>query len=263
MALVLVSVGGPTAFAAAPTNDDFNTAVVISTLPFSTTLSTIEATTAADDPDCAGTGPTVWYRFTPTTNIRITANTFGSNYDTTLSVYTGTRGTLNQIACNDDFNSVQSQVTFDARAGVTYSFMVGAFASGPGGNLVFSVAEAPPLPPPLTIDVTIDRIDSVDRRTGVATIHGTVTCSREAAIQLSGDLREKVARINVIHGFAFSGTQCVGRTPWSLTVPSDNPNLIFTTGPASASVFASAFDPDRQEFVSDQATMAVQLTSGR
>jgi hypothetical protein len=141
--------------------------------------------------------------------------------------------------------------------------MVGAFASGPGGNLVFSVAEAPPLPPPLTIDVTIDRIDSVDRRTGVATIHGTVTCSREAAIQLSGDLREKVARINVIHGFAFSGTQCVGRTPWSLTVASDNPNLIFTTGPASASVLASAFDPDRQEFVSDQATMAVQLTSGR
>ena len=49
----------------------------------------------ADDPanDCIG-GHTVWYQFTPSEDIRVNANTFGSDYDTGIAVYTGTRGTL-------------------------------------------------------------------------------------------------------------------------------------------------------------------------
>ena len=126
-----------------PANDDFDDAVVITTL-FTDHLNTSEATTAADDPipSCAegGQGPTVWYAFTPSHSKRIEVNTFGSDYDTDLVIYTGTRGDLTEIACNDDAgNSVQSKVVFDAVAGETYFIMVGAFDSGPGGNLVFNL----------------------------------------------------------------------------------------------------------------------------
>ena len=75
----------------------------------------------------------------PSQDIRITANTFGSDYDTGLSAYTGTRGALTQIACNDDAGgTLQPSVTINAVAGQTLFFMVGAFPSGPGGDLVRS-----------------------------------------------------------------------------------------------------------------------------
>jgi hypothetical protein len=144
--LVLVGAGTSAALAAPPPNDAFVNATTITSLPFSDTQNTVEATTEPDDPDCYGNGPTVWYAFTPGTNMRIAANTFGSDYDTTLSVYTGGPGSFNQIACNDDAGSLQSRVVFDASAGETYFFMAGAFFGGPGGNLAFSVVE--PSPPP-------------------------------------------------------------------------------------------------------------------
>jgi hypothetical protein len=128
---------------APPTNDDFDDATLIPARPFTDNIDTEGATTAADDPipSCAegGQGPTVWYTFTPSHSKRLEANTFGSDYDTDLVVYTGTRGDLTEIACNDDAGSLQSRVVFDAVAGETYFFMVGAFASGPGGNLVFNL----------------------------------------------------------------------------------------------------------------------------
>src|SRR3712207_847829 len=89
-------------FAQPPNNDDFDSATIISSLPFSNSINTVEATTAADDPFCAGNGHTVWYSFTPDedgeVNAFLEANTVGSDYDTTLSVYTGSRGNLEQIA---------------------------------------------------------------------------------------------------------------------------------------------------------------------
>jgi hypothetical protein len=128
----------------APANDDFNSAIVVTKLNFTSRINTTEATTAADDPvpSCAngGRGPTVWYAFTSSRSKRVEANTFGSDYDSDLSVYTGTRGNLSEVTCNDDAgNGVQSKVVFDAVAGRIYYIMVGAFGSGPGGNLGFNL----------------------------------------------------------------------------------------------------------------------------
>ena len=46
--------------------------------------------------------------------MRVEFNTFGSDYDTTLSAYTGARGGLTQIACNDNADGLlpHSRVTF-------------------------------------------------------------------------------------------------------------------------------------------------------
>jgi len=135
-------------------NDDFANAVSVGALPFSDTRDTSTATSALDDPvDCYNNG-SVWYQFTPSGNTTITAmaNTFGSDYDTTLAVYTGSRGALELIpgGCNDDFSSLQSRVVFNATGGTTYYFMVG-FCCGNGGtgggNLIFSVEEYVPVSP--------------------------------------------------------------------------------------------------------------------
>jgi hypothetical protein len=260
-ALTLGLVQTPAAVAAPPANDDFDSAVLISALPFTDSVDTTEATTAGDDPDCAGNGHTVWYSFTAPAEMGIEANTFGSDYDTTLSVYTGSRGALTQIRCNDDAaDSVQSRVRFNATAGVTYFFMVGSFFDSPGGNLTFSVQEIPLLPPPLELGVTIDPVGSVVPRTGVATIHGTVTCSRPAFVDLFGELRQRIGRF-LIRGFFEDFLECSGETPWSATVTGENG--LFVPGRAQAFVFAFAFDPATGEEAFAEASATVRLRPSR
>jgi hypothetical protein len=141
---------GTTVAGAAPAHDKIANATVITALPFTDGLYTSGATTAADDPDCAGRGPTVWYVVTPTADLSMIVHTFGSKYDTTLSVYTGAPGALTQIACNNDYfngtsSSLQSRVAFSATAGTTYYIMVGSAASSPGGRLLFWAVEPAPL----------------------------------------------------------------------------------------------------------------------
>ncbi len=251
------------ALAAPPSNDDFDSATVAPAVPYSDAMDTREATTAADDPDCFGRGPTVWYAFTPTQDMRLEANTFGSDYDTTLSVYTGARGALTQVVCNDDAAfSLQSRVRFDALAGETYFFMVGAFASGAGGNLMFTLDVAPPAPPALTLEVNIDPAGSVVPSKGVATIQGTVTCSRPVFVDVFSDLQQRAGRVT-IRGFGGAFVECDGVTPWSFTVFGENGR--FAGGRADASVFAFAFDEANDEFAFANTSTTVRLrgSSGR
>ena len=84
-----------------PPNDAFAAAAVAPSIPFSATQSTVEATTAVDDPSCLDSDASVWYAFTPSVSSPLTASTFGSDYITTLSAYTGTQGALTQLACSD------------------------------------------------------------------------------------------------------------------------------------------------------------------
>ncbi len=122
-----------------PENDDFDHATVISGLPFTDSLATFGATLAPDDPTqpCTRCGYTVWYSVTPETDMWIEANTGGSDYDSILSVWTGSRGSLVKVDSAFGFY----QAIFQAVAGETYYFMVSAntYYGTPGGNLVFSV----------------------------------------------------------------------------------------------------------------------------
>lgn len=65
---------------------------------------------------------TAWYRFVAPYSAQVTVDTFYSNYDTVLAVYTGTCGADNlvQVACNDDHQGFTSQVSFSVRKGETY-----------------------------------------------------------------------------------------------------------------------------------------------
>jgi len=118
-------------------------------------VSTSAATTDLSDPRVScGNGSrarSVWYRFTAPGAGQVTADTFGSGYDTLLSAYTGACGSLTAVtgACNDDASGLQSRVSFPVAAGTTYWFLVSAFGTN-GGALSFQLAFVPvaggPLP---------------------------------------------------------------------------------------------------------------------
>ena len=251
------SAGAPKAdvvIVAAPANDDFGSAVVIPALPFTDHLNTAEATPSeGDPPDCFGNGPTVWYRFTPTENSRINANTSGSDYDTGLAVYTGTSGDLTEVGCNDDFQGTESSVTFDAIAGVAYFFKIGAFASGPGGNLVFNVDVGQPA---LAVDLTIDPVGSVNGATGIATIRGTVTCSRAVLAEVSGTIRQRIGRAFIQASF-YNLVECDGVTSWEMETFSANGLLV--GGRAEVSAFANFFDASTGEVAFAEESRTVRL----
>ena len=153
---IIVLVMAPITVLAQPENDDFNNATVIDRLPFEDTINTIHATTASDDPEtsCAylGNMNSVWYSFTASRDTRIAVNTAGSDYDTILSVWSGTQGALTEISCVVNFGSNQPMLV-DVLAGQKIFFMVGSFDSEGGGNLTFSASAAPPFPK--TVDISI------------------------------------------------------------------------------------------------------------
>ena len=245
-----------------PPNDDFNTPTVISSIPFTMTENVANATVAPDDPFCFSRNQTVWFSFTPTQNIRLEVNTFGSNYDTTLSVYTGARGTLTSLGCSDDVDSTpQSRVRFDAVAGTTYYFEVSSFFSVFGPNLVLNLLKAPP---PLAIVPSITQFGSVDPSTGTATISGFVSCTQPAFVTLFGQLKQTRGG-TPIGGFFSVFVPCNGTTPWTANIQTTGVTLfhgraadLFTGGKADISASASAFDPDNGGFI--EKNLAVTIT---
>lgn len=237
----VVLVYASNALAEPPLNDE-RSAAKFFLIGDTDTIDTTEASTAPDDPECSGQGPTVWYSFTPEVSTFIGANTFGSEYDTTLSAYVEEEGSLLQIACNDDSIGVQSRIRFNAEAHVTYLFMVGAFGSGPGGNMTFNLIEAPP---PVQIELAIDSRGTFIPSTGIATLRGTVTCTGSAGVYIDGSLRQRVGRL-FIDGYGSNFFSCDGTTPWSMEVSSDDG--LFAGGRADANVFAAVFDEDSFAF---------------
>jgi Zn-dependent metalloprotease len=129
-------------------NNDFGTPEQVSSLPYNKSQSVASATTAGDDPTfpCAGGGQkyeTVWYRYAPTFNQTVIINTNGSDYDTVLGVWTGSRGSLVSVGCDDDSGTgTQSQLMLSLTPGVTYYIEAARYGSTPGGNLVLNVGYA-------------------------------------------------------------------------------------------------------------------------
>jgi hypothetical protein len=124
LALVVPAVPAAGADAPPPPNDDVTTPTSVTQLPFADRLDVAGATRAPDDPEL--TGPdcwptperTVWYAFTPEQDVRVAADTFGSDHDTVLAAYAITPGGLVELACNDDVaGTPQSRVHLDLPAG--------------------------------------------------------------------------------------------------------------------------------------------------
>ncbi len=139
-----------------PPNDAVANAIDATPVPFTDTQDTRTATadTGSMDPvpTCAfgaaegSNANSVWYRITPAASGTVIANTFGSDYDTVLAVYSGSPGAFVEVACNDQSFSGflgESEVAFAATAGTTYHLLVVSYFSG-AGHLVFTAEVVPP-----------------------------------------------------------------------------------------------------------------------
>ena len=104
-------------------NDLCSGAIVITNASYTNVQSTLKASSFGDPvPDCVdGFGHGVWYQFTAPVAGLLIVDTFGSDFDTGLAIYTGSCDALTEVACNDDTGGVTSQVILPTTAGATYS----------------------------------------------------------------------------------------------------------------------------------------------
>jgi len=133
---------------AAPANDHLANATLIDTLPFNQQQNTAGANNETSEvlPTCLNNGQaSVWYQYTATSEQTVVFNTFGSDYDTALSVWNGNSHPLTPISCNDDSSNVkQSQVQVALQAGTTYYINVSGYQRETG-TLNLTALEVKPL----------------------------------------------------------------------------------------------------------------------
>jgi Pro-kumamolisin, activation domain len=145
-----------------PVNDNIANAIAVTSSAFTSTVDNSAATTESADPapPCVTTSTntrtkTVWWSLSSSSSGTVLLSTIGSVYDTTISVWTGSPGSLVAVpgACNDDVSGgqyTQSLLTFSATAGTKYFIMVAPFgppdplADQAGGKTVLNVSNGNP-----------------------------------------------------------------------------------------------------------------------
>ncbi len=134
---------------AAPINDDIANATNIKILPTSLQQDSTGASNETNEagPTCLSNepNPSVWFKYTASTSQTIVFDTFGSDYDTTLSIWKNNEHPLMPVACNSDHSNLdQSLLNVELEAGTTYYINVGGY-NGASGNLVFNAKQVNPL----------------------------------------------------------------------------------------------------------------------
>src|SRR5690349_14915872 len=98
LALLLALTAVIPVFAAAPLNDNFAEAQVITSLPFQAAVDTSEATYEGSEPQiCWYMTNTVWYSFTPSQDTPLTIDTLGSAVGANLNIYRATGPGINNL----------------------------------------------------------------------------------------------------------------------------------------------------------------------
>lgn len=117
-----------------PPNDNFSSSLSMPGDSGTTTGTTIGATPQSGEPEASTVSNSVWWRWQPGTNSPATIDTQGSDFDTILSVYTGSAvNALTLVARNDnDGNFSSSRVAFTPAAGTTYYVAVTGFEGSAG-----------------------------------------------------------------------------------------------------------------------------------
>jgi len=149
------STGGPPVVR--PPNDNFANAISLPTTSGAVNGSNVNATREPGEPLHVGFlgDKSIWYTWQSTMNGQATFDTIGSNFDTTLAVYTGSAvNQLLNVAQNDDIanggNRV-SRVQFNIAAGTTYRIAVDGWNSEYGNvtlNWISSGVVPTPSPTP-------------------------------------------------------------------------------------------------------------------
>ncbi len=127
-----------------------------------------------------------------------------------------------------------------------------------------AIAETPirfdptkPILPKLSISLSLDGTDGVVAASGVMVLHGNVTCNRAASVYIQADASQAQGG-TISRGGNDTEMECTGAQtiPWQISI---NPeNQFFVTGPAQASLYASA--QTGRSYASDNTDGTVVLT---
>lgn len=118
-----------------PVNDDFADRVVLSGSAMRSFGNNLTATSELNEPNNPSTSGrhSVWWEWAPAGVGNASISTSGSDFDTTLAVYTGdSLEGLSLVASNDDADGLQSVVTFEAEAGASYKVQVNGYGDAVG-----------------------------------------------------------------------------------------------------------------------------------
>jgi hypothetical protein len=156
-----------------PPNDAFAAAVPLSGEKITVSGTNVGATKETGEPDHASDvgGRSVWYGWTAPVSRPVEIDTDGSDFDTTLAVYTGAAvDALSEVASNDDRagDTLASRVRFAAEAGTTYLIAVDGFRGDAGAFT-------------LNVDATIVRVPE-----DFATIQAAIDAAAEGDTVLVG-----------------------------------------------------------------------------
>ncbi len=247
-----------------PANDAIAGATVISGLPYSIEgLDTRGATRDPSDPTCMeGEQNNVWFAYTPSQNVGVILDTAGSDYATSVAVFSSSGGALTQTAC---FPAYYYEPRVNLTAHQTYYFMVAALPGYrmTGGQLSFHVT------PALALGMTVGNFGLASLATGAVQVNGTVTCTVPAQGYVSGSLRQRSGR-GYIDGNFGAGVECgTSPTTWRATFTSSTsvpgtPMGRFAGGQADLSVSAWAYTtmpPYQSASTEAQASITLRGTS--
>ncbi len=110
-----------------------------------TSGSNLAATMSFPTGNCGAMGSDVWYTFqagtTSTAMISFCAPGATANFDTVLAAFSGSCGSLTEIACNDQTCGTLSEIVFPTTAGATYYVAVGGY-QGDQGDFTLSFSES-------------------------------------------------------------------------------------------------------------------------
>lgn len=253
--LALAAFAAP-ALAAAPSNDTFASAKLV-TLGFSETLDTTQATTDADDlqlnQDCGApaTDASVWYAIDGTGG-GVKVDVSASSYSAGVLVATGTPGNLTTLVCGP------LSTAFRAAVGTRYyvlAFDDQGDGSGNGGTLKIQFQQA--FVP--DVSFSVNQYGSFDSRSGAATVSGSYTCSAGADFSIFVDGKQKVGR-GVVTGFGGFDGPCDGTTQaWSIVLAPDSGK--FAGGQLQTIAFGVAFNGDFD--ISQELTQTVKLRAAK
>ena len=138
--VMLLGLAATTTSWAAPLNDNFTNATVITGNTGSANGSNVGATSEPGEPVDAGNGggKSIWYVWTAPFTGTVQFNTEGSDFDTVMGAYTGTSvSNLAVLAQNDDVvfpSDLTSQISFPVLAGTNYYISVDG-NEGDSGNV--------------------------------------------------------------------------------------------------------------------------------
>ena len=177
--------------AGAPENDNFANAQRITGTNATLTGTNVDATKENGEPNHANEvgGKSVWYHWTPEQSGTAAIDTFGSDFDTLLAVYTGGAvSSLSPVASNDEApeGGRQSKVIFAASAGTTYRVAVDGYndnvVGAESGSVTLNLASSTPDTTAPGAPVITNPADNSFDTDGNVTLSGTAEA--DATIEL-------------------------------------------------------------------------------